>query len=118
VPPLKEQPLVVINTHSVPGFAVVQSMGITPFLCGCVALGWGAIKNITFYDANFVTYCQQYFQRMVPFCVCCFFQEGFWGCCLHPITLERLLHVYQMFTIFQTTILGVDLLQILNSKER
>ena len=32
--------------------------------------------------------------------------------------LERLLHIYQMFTISQTTILGVDFLQILNSKER
>jgi hypothetical protein len=48
LPPLKEQPLVVMNTHSVPGFAIVQSMGITPFLYCCVALRWGAGKKRNF----------------------------------------------------------------------
>jgi hypothetical protein len=32
VPPLKEQPFFVMNTHSVSGFTVVQSIGTTSFL--------------------------------------------------------------------------------------
>jgi hypothetical protein len=45
VPPLKEQPCFVINKHSTPGFAVVQSIRFTPFFADIVVVGTGG-KNL------------------------------------------------------------------------
>ena len=49
-PPLKEQPVLVINTHSNPCFTVVQSIGITPFLCRVISGDLVDPKKLGFYQ--------------------------------------------------------------------
>jgi hypothetical protein len=119
MPPLKEQPFLVINTHAAPGFTVVQSMGITPFLYCCIVSGLGACKKDAIYKyAPLFTFCQQDFLYALSSYRPALFQQPFWTTWPNPMTLERLLHISSDVHDTSRTILGIDLRQILNSKER